>query len=292
VRQALGLLDRREALWAPAHEALVDVLVERGELEEAWATLAESGYDTQLPTGGFTHRLALARARLRLAGDDLRGGLEDLLTYGQGTQRLAFTGPAAGSSRSLAAIAYAQLGDARQARALSDEELGLARRFGEPGTLGIALRGAGMVRRGEEGIALLREAVWALATSEARLEHARALSELGAALRRSGAREESRGFLREAVEAAEQLGAAALVRRAREELLASGARPRRTALRGSAALTPSQRRVCERAAQGLTNRQIAQSLFITLSTVENHLRASYRKLGITSKDELAGVLVD
>ena len=292
VRRALGLLDPGEALWAPAHEVVVDVLVERGELEEAWATLAASGYDKQLPSGGFTHRLALARGRLRLAGGDLRRGLDDVLTYGQVMQRLAFTGPAAGPWRSLAAIAHAQLGDARQARALSDEELELARRFGEPGTLGIALRGAGIVRGGDEGIALLREAVSALAASEACLEHARALTDLGAALRRSGAREESRGFLRAALEVAERLGAAALVRRAREELLASGARPRRTALRGSAALTPSQRRVCERAAQGLTNRQIAQQLFITLSTVENHLRASYRKLGITSKDQLAAALVD
>ena len=111
-------------------------------------------------------------------------------------------------------------------------------------------------------------------------------------LRRSGVREHARGFLREALEAAERLGAAALAHRAHEELLASGARPRRTALRGSAALTPSQRRVCERAAQGLTNRQIAQTLFITVSTVENHLRASYRKLGIAGKDQLAAALAE
>ena len=292
VRQALELLDPDEALWAPAYDALVEVLVERGELEEAWARLAEHGYDKQLPTGGFTHRLALVRGRLRLAGDDVQGGLEDLLDYGHVMQRLAFTGPAAGPWRSLAAVAYAQFGDVRQARALADEELELARRFDEPGALGVALRGAGIVRGGERGIALLREAVAALASSEARLEHARALADLGAALRRSGAREAARGFLREALEAAERVGGAALAHRAHEELLASGARPRRTALRGRAALTPSQRRVCERAAQGLTNRQIAQTLFITVSTVENHLRASYRKLGIASKDQLAAALTE
>ena len=292
VRQALELLDPAEALWAPAHDALVDVLIERGDLEEAWTRLAEHGYDKQLPTGGFTHRLALVRGRLRLASNDVHGALEDLLGYGHVMQRLAFTGPAAGPWRSLAAVAHAQLGDVRQARALADEELDVARRFGEPGALGVALRGAGIVRGGEPGIALLGEAVAALASSEARLEHARALTDLGAALRRSGAREPARGFLREALEAAERLGAAALAHRAHEELLASGARPRRTALRGSAALTPSQRRVCERAAQGLTNREIAQTLFITVSTVENHLRASYRKLGIASKDQLAAALTE
>ena len=289
-RRALELLDPGEALWAPAHGALVDVLVERGELEEAWTRLAEHGYDRRLPSGGFPHRLALVRGRLRLAGGDVRGGLDDLLTHGQAMQRLAFTGPAAGPWRSLAAIAYAQLGERARAQALADEELALARRCAEPGTLGIALRGAGIVRGRDAGIALLREAVAELATSEARLEHARALTDLGAALRRSGAREQARGVLREALEAAERLGAIALARRAREELLASGARPRRTALRGSAALTPSQRRVCEHAAKGMTNRQIAQTLFITPSTVENHLRASYRKLGISAKHELAAAL--
>ena len=288
-RQALELLDRGEALWAPANDALVDALVERGAVAEAWATLAEHGYDRQLPSGGFAHRLALVRGRLRVAGGDVRGGLEDLLAYGEGMQRLAFTGPAAGPWRSLAAIAHAQLGETRQARVLADEELELARRFDEAGTLGVALRGAGIVRGGD-GIALLREAVAALARSEARLEHARALTDLGAALRRSGARDASRGPLREALEAAQRLGASALARRAREELLASGARPRRTALHGAAALTPSQRRVCERAAQGMTNRQIAQALFITQSTVENHLRASYRKLGVAGKAGLAAAL--
>jgi DNA-binding CsgD family transcriptional regulator len=78
--------------------------------------------------------------------------------------------------------------------------------------------------------------------------------------------------------------------RVREELLATGARPRRTALRGPAALTPSERRVCDLAAEGLTNRQIAQALFLTVSTVENHLRASYRKLDVERKDDLPAAL--
>ena len=289
-RQSLALLDPNEALWPAAVEALTDVLVERGAREEAWATLAEHGYDRQIPSGGFTHRLLLARGRLRLAGDDLRGGLDDLLAYGRTMLRLAYAGPAIGPWRSLAAVALAQLGEPQRALAHADEEIALAQRVGEASTLGVALRGAGMVRGGGERIALLRDAVEALEAREARLEHARALTDLGAALRRSGAREQARAPLREAVEEAERLGAVALVRRAREELLASGARPRRTALRGAAALTPSQRRVCERAAQGLTNRQIAQALFITPSTVENHLRASYRKLGVSGKDALADAL--
>ncbi|MDQ4049266.1 MAG: hypothetical protein M3131_07800, partial [Actinomycetota bacterium] len=182
-RRALDLLQPGDTVRDPALDALVDALVERGALDEAWAKLEEHGCDEQLPSGGFPHRLALVRARLRLAGNDLRGGLEDLLSYGRTMQRLSFTGPAAGPWRSLAAIAHVQLGEREPAEALVEEELELARRFGERRTLGVALRGAGIVRGGEEGIALLRQAVEALADSEARLEHARGLAELGAALR-------------------------------------------------------------------------------------------------------------
>jgi DNA-binding CsgD family transcriptional regulator len=80
------------------------------------------------------------------------------------------------------------------------------------------------------------------------------------------------------------------VQRARAELLASGARPRRTALGGVASLTPSERRVADMAAAGQSNREIAQALFVTLKTVEVHLSNAYRKLEIRSRHELAGAL--
>ena len=70
------------------------------------------------------------------------------------------------------------------------------------------------------------------------------------------------------------------------------ARPRRLALTGARSLTASERRVCDLAAAGRTNRQIAQDLFVTTSTVETHLRHAYRKLGVRSRDELAALLSD
>ena len=76
--------------------------------------------------------------------------------------------------------------------------------------------------------------------------------------------------------------------RRREELLASGARPRTTAVSGAEALTPSESRVARMAAEGLTNREIAQALFVTPKTVEVHLGSAYRKLGISSRMQLAG----
>ncbi|MBA2343437.1 MAG: helix-turn-helix transcriptional regulator, partial [Thermoleophilaceae bacterium] len=70
----------------------------------------------------------------------------------------------------------------------------------------------------------------------------------------------------------------------------SGARPRRTALSGVEALTPSERRVVDLAREGMTNREIAQALFVTTKTIEDHLRNSYGKLGIHSKGELREAL--
>jgi len=74
--------------------------------------------------------------------------------------------------------------------------------------------------------------------------------------------------------------------------VAAGGRPRRDATRGRAALTPSELRVAELAAAGRTNRQIAQTLFVTQRTVENHLTSAYAKLGITARPDLAGALID
>ena len=92
------------------------------------------------------------------------------------------------------------------------------------------------------------------------------------------------------MDAAHACGAKPLAERARTELLATGARPRRLALQGTEALTPSERRVTELAAGGLTNRQIAQELFVTMATVETHLRHAFRKLDVSSRGQLGAAL--
>jgi DNA-binding NarL/FixJ family response regulator len=101
---------------------------------------------------------------------------------------------------------------------------------------------------------------------------------------------EAREPLRRALELADSCGAGALAEEVRSELYASGARPRTSALSGVEALTASERRVAGLAADGQTNRDIAQSLFVTPKTVEVHLSNAYRKLGIRSRRELSGVL--
>jgi DNA-binding CsgD family transcriptional regulator len=152
------------------------------------------------------------------------------------------------------------------------------------------LRVAGLVEGGQQGLAHHEEAVEVLADSPAKLEHAKARAELGAALRRANRRAEAREQLRHAVELATICGAGPLVAHAETELLATGARPRRIFLHGVESLTPSERRVAEMAAEGPTNREIAQALFVTPKTVEVHLSSVYRKLGISSRSQLAEAL--
>jgi len=152
----------------------------------------------------------------------------------------------------------------------------------------VSLRALGLVEGGSTGERLLREATDVLADSHARLEHARALIDLGAALRRANSRNEARKQLREGIDLAHQCGASALVARGNEELAATGAHPRKVMLSGLESLTASERRVAQMAAEEVSNKEIAQALFVTVKTVEVHLSRVYRKLDIQSRRQLAG----
>ena len=143
---------------------------------------------------------------------------------------------------------------------------------------------------GSEEIRLLREAATVLEESAAQLERARVCAALGVALHRVGRAEGAREPLRQAIDLAHRCGAQVLEDAALGELRATGARPRRRLASGAGALTPSERRIAELAAAGSQNREIAETLFVTTATVEYHLRNAYRKLGITSRTQLAEAL--
>jgi DNA-binding NarL/FixJ family response regulator len=147
-----------------------------------------------------------------------------------------------------------------------------------------------LVEAGASTADLLREAADILRDSPARLEHARTLADLGAALRRANRRADARGVLTDAIDLARRCGASALVERASVELRASGGRSSDSSANGADALTVSERRVAELAAQGHSNPKIAQALFVTRKTVETHLGHIYAKLGIASRAELARAL--
>jgi DNA-binding CsgD family transcriptional regulator len=146
------------------------------------------------------------------------------------------------------------------------------------------------VTEGADGEELLREALDVLAHAEVPIALAKTQVELGARLRRGNQRGEARRLLRLALDTAHRLNAHLLADRAETELRATGARPRRAVLTGLDALTASELRVAELAAQGLTNREIAQALFISTKTVEFHLRNAYLKLRIRSRRELTAAL--
>ena len=276
--------------WAIAYIALAQL--DRGDPQTAARLLAAEpdGSDSE----PFTHNWILfARGRLALAsGGDPAVALELLQECGRRQAAIPAPSPCVLPWRSEAAIAALKLQRAEQARELAHDELRRARAAGSPRALGTALRGAGLVAGGRPGIALLEEAVAALERSPARLERARALVDLGAAQRRARQQTAARETLRLGLDAAYRCGAAGLAAQARAELVAAGARPRRPALSGVQALTPSERRVSELAADGLTNREIAQALFVSTKTVEFHLRNAYLKLRIRSRRELAAALAE
>ena len=215
-----------------------------------------------------------------------------MLEAGRLFEEVGSRNPAFIAWRSPAALALLQLGRRDEAGPLAEDDVELARTWGAPRALGAALRAAGLVEGGGRGLALLEEAVEVLGGSTAKLEHAKARMELGAALRRANRRADARDQLRHALELATICGATALAARAERELLATGARPRRIALSGVESLTPSERRVAELAADGPTNREVAQALFVTQRTVEVHLTSIYRKLAISSRSQLAAALAE
>jgi len=268
---------------------LVKTLVDQGELDAADQALAP--LESEVEGGSITAAvLRLARGRLRVEQRRVAEGLEDFLAVGVRLTRGLVSCPGYLPWRSEAALAHLALGDRESAGRLAAKELELARAFGAPRALGVALRAAGVVAGGDRGALLLREAIDTLERGDARLERARALADLGALLRRRNRRTEARELLREALDAAHRAGAKPLAEQAETELRATGARPRRVVLRGLDSLTASERRIAEFASQGLSNREIAQTLFVTRRTVEGHLTSVFRKLQVDSRDELPAAL--
>ena len=268
------------------------VLVEQAERDAAARALdVPEEVEARLPGSWGWFLLPYARGRVALASGDRTAARDQALVARD--RLLAIEAPTAGFVpwRALASQAAGRVGERDRALELAREEVELARNgdCSRP-TTGSALVVLGTVEGGEDGLTALREAVQLLDGSPAALEHARALVELGAALRRAGWDRDAREALREGLRRARACEARAVAGRAAEELTAAGARPRRDALSGVASLTPGERRVAEMAARGLSNREIAEALFVTRRTVETHLTHAYSKLEISSRAELPDAL--
>ena len=284
----LMLVEQQHFVFLQLLAVALVVHVERGELEAA-AELAQAGEAVGIAEDRlYLDQYLVARGRLRIAQGQVREGVADLMWCGQRLEAYDLRWPS--DWKAFAAPAFASLGETQTAARLAREQLTVARRVGAPGALGLSLRTAGLAIGGEEGLALLEEAVSVLEPNAARLQLAHALADLGAQLGRAGRRREGRAAERRAIQLAEECGALALAERAQAELHAGPGRQPREELTGPGALTASEWRVCRQVTEGHTNREVAQALFVTEKTVERHLSSAYHKLGIRSRFQLAAAI--
>jgi DNA-binding CsgD family transcriptional regulator len=288
IEPAQELLGTEFVVLAVSTAVLVGL--ERDETPESLRRLIERvgiRYDTEFSPSS---QLRYASAALRAAAGNHEGAVEELRACEAEHPALGVENPAVLAWRSAAALSLAELGRTEEARELAADELRRARSYGARRAIGIALRASALVGPAAERAQTLEAALEVLEPSGARLEHARVLVDLGGTLRAARQRSAAREPLLEGLALAYRCGAWGLERRARAELAAIGVRPRTVDRSGADSLTPSERRVAELAAGGQTNREIAQTLFVTEKTVEAHLGRAFRKLDVTSRRQLPDVL--
>jgi DNA-binding NarL/FixJ family response regulator len=178
-----------------------------------------------------------------------------------------------------------------EARIVTARLEGLAERQEHPWGRISALRCRALVQLAsqveqDEAASALADAAAAYERLGLRFDHARSLLILGRAQRRRRRWAAARAALEEAAAAFDEIDSPGWADQARGELARVGAR--RPPPAGE--LTPAQRRVVELAAEGLSNKEIARALFVTVHTVEVHLSHAYSKLGVRSRAQLAGRL--
>jgi DNA-binding CsgD family transcriptional regulator len=280
---AFELLQHHEHAHArTALAVLAHCLIERGELAEATKTMSLANDLPAVPAIDIYVRTARGRLNLRRGMiDEARRDL-DPDTFSD----FDHINPAAVPWRSLAGLIAHASGDGARAQALIAEEIRLARLFGVPIPLGLALQRRGLIESGSEALETFRQAIDVLDGTEAKLHLARAHYGLGRGLRRAGQRVDARGHLATSLDLAHRSGASGLEAEIREEMMAAGARPRRAAVIGLESLTPTELRMAQLAEEGMSNREIAEKTFVSRNTVGWHLRNVYRKLQIESREQL------
>lgn len=266
-----------------------DALLERPALNDVAGMFEHTDVTAALDGTYLGAWFLETRGRLRLMRGDRAAARTDLQRCGALMDAFHTVNPMLSQWRSACALAMPE-GERSEAERLVEDEVALARAAGARAAEAGALRAAGVLRQGAAGVALLRQSSAVAEGAGAPLEHARTLVALGAALRRSGQRAAAEEPLRRGLDLAHTCGADSLAGYAEEELRTIGLRPRRRALVGVDALTPSELRVARAAARGLSNRDIAQSMFVSSKTVESQLSSAYQKLGIRGRDQLAAAL--
>jgi DNA-binding NarL/FixJ family response regulator len=282
--------DRWEVLARSAYAAIARIHIQRGQLDDAATALSILHHGDLADTFNVPF-LFDARSQLHLATRQPAEALADAMEAGRQLEAgFGEISPGVVPWRSSAALAHLALGESGRAHELAEEELAMARRGDVTRVIVRDLRIQGLAARGKKSLALLEEAVHIAESHPQRLEYIHALIDLGGALRRSNRRAAARKPLDRALELTRHGGLTVLEQVAVTELATLGARARRSTLTGIDALTPSQRRVAELAAHGLTTRLIAEQLYVTPKTIEFHLRQIYQKLDVRTRAELTKLL--
>jgi len=290
-RAAIDVLPARRFGYLPsAYAAIAACHVQQGRLGDAESALGVIEHP-ELHHGDALPALLAVRAQLRLAQRRPQEAFDDATRARQLWESdLGVPSPGTLAWRCTAAAAELALGHAEAARDLVSEDLRLAREIGVTRLVIADLHLLGMIEGGDDGLARLAEATTLGADQPPRLAQLSALIALGGALRRANQRTAARDPLTAALTLCHKLGASALAVEAQTELAVTGSRRRADSLWGPEALTPSERRVAELAIDGLTTREMAETLFVTPKTIEYHLRHIYQKLGVNSRDKLGAAL--
>lgn len=273
---------------AYALAALIEAERELGHATAVRRALAQAPSDIDAGTLGLPG-IRFARVRARAAAGAPAAALDELLRIGADYQSLGGVSPALLPWRSEAALLAKRIGRDADALELADAELAVAAEAG-PRALARALAARAAVGPPAEAMTMAADAVNQLVKVQAPLELAQALLVQGSAHAGAATVEPARQAFARALQLAERAGAVHIARAAREGLVRVGGRPRRGASIGVDGLTGAERAVAYAAARGLSNREIAASLYIAPGTVKNQLASAYRKLSVSSRSQLPDVL--
>ncbi|MFE6159090.1 LuxR C-terminal-related transcriptional regulator, partial [Streptomyces sp. NPDC056486] len=269
---------------------LVQAATEMGDYEAA-----EEYLEVPVLDGMFSTRFGLyflhARGRYHLETGRPYAALDDFMACASRMRDWGFDQPSLVPWRSEAARAHLALGDRAKAHALALEELTLLG-SGRFRARGLALRALAATGDAWARVDLLTEAAETLQAAGDRLQTAGALADLGRTHLRAAQPTRAHPVLEMAARLAEESKAGPLAAAVAEDL--AQARPRRAPVASAPAaraaaldlLSGAERRVAALAARGHTNKEISERLFITVSTVEQHLTRVFRKLDVRARSEL------
>ncbi|MEO6085443.1 MAG: AAA family ATPase [Umezawaea sp.] len=292
VRLALEVA-RQEAWHANTIQPTVGMavwLVHQGEARGADELLANVSRPRLDDFVLENHYYRMARAQTRAGLGDVDGAVDHLLWCGRSLAEAGITTPLFVPWWADVALLLAEHGRGAEAVAHVEHGEHLVRSWGVPRARGLELLARAAVSEGPAAVELLQEAVHVFEGSPSAYDRQRAEHRLGLELLRRGDARSARRHLRLAVDLATRCGSRVAATRSRDLLVKAGGRLRPMTGASEDVLTSSEQRVAGMAVDGLTNREIAEALFVTPRTVEVHLTSAYRKLGIGGRAQLANAL--